>query len=355
MRKTYLDNVRCGIVLLVIFYHVIYLFNSLGIIRNVDIPGIPQMDVFLYLVYPWFMVCLFVIAGISARYALEKVSCGQYLRTRAKKILVPSIAGIFILGWTAGWVTNQYADMFMGSGSQIPGFVKYLIYCISGIGPLWFLHELMLATLILALLRKIDKNDRLWSLGGKTNLLVLFLLVFAVWGSAQILNTPLMEIYRNGIYIFTFLLGYYVFSHEKVQELLQKRALPFLGIAIALCVIYTVHYWGENYSTMENLKSFLTNLYAWFGTLAVLGCGKKFFDKETAFTRYMRPRSFRFYVLHLPLMVMLAYLLDRRLHVPAGIWMYVLVVVGEMILLPVLAAVVRKIPVVNRLLLGEKG
>lgn len=352
MRKTYLDNVRCGIVLLVIFYHVIYLFNSLGIIRNVDITGIPQMDVFLYLVYPWFMVCLFVIAGISARYALEKISLGQYLRTRAKKILFPSIAGIFILGWTAGWVTNQYADMFMGNGSQIPGFVKYLIYSVCGIGPLWFLHELMLATLILALLRKIDKNDRLWALGDKTNLLLLFLLVFAVWGSAQILNMPLFEVYRNGIYIFMFLLGYYVFSHEKVQELLQKWALLFLGIAVVLCVIYTVYYWGENYSTMENLKSFLTNLYAWFGTLAVLGCGKKFFDKENAFTRYMRPRSFCFYVLHLPLMVMLAYLMDRWLHVPAGIWMYVLVAVGEIILLPILAAVVGKIPVVNRLLLG---
>lgn len=355
MRKTYLDNLRYSIVLLVIVYHVFYMFNSLGIIRNVNIAGIPQLDVVLYVVYPWFMVVLFAISGMGARYALEKLSGKQYLKSRVKKILIPSIAGIFIIGWVGGWVTNQYNDMFAGNGDLIPGFVKYLIYCFAGIGPLWYMHELFLATLVLLLTRKLDKKDKLGALGAKTNLIALFLLVFAVWGSAQILNTPLIEVYRNGIYIFMFLLGYYVFAHEKVQELLQKWALLFLGIAVVLCVIYTVYYWGENFTTTQNLKSLLTNLYAWFGTLAVLGCGKKWLDKETAFTRYMRTNSFGFYVLHLPLMVILAYVLDKVLHVPNGIGMYVLLAVCEAILLPIVTFIIRKLPIVNRLVLGTKG
>lgn len=355
MRKTYLDNLRYGIVLLVIVYHVFYMFNSLGIIRNVNIAGIPQLDVIMYVVYPWFMVALFVISGMGARYALEKLSGKQYLKGRVKKILVPSIAGIFIIGWVGGWVNNQYNDMFAGAGDLIPGFVKYFIYCFAGIGPLWYMHQLFLATLVLLLIRKLDKKDKLGALGAKTNLIALFLLVFAVWGSAQIFNTPLIEVYRNGIYIFMFLLGYYVFSHEKVQELLQNRALLFLAIAVTVCVIYIVYYQGENYTAMENLKSFLTNLYAWFGTLAVLGCGRKWFHKESAFTRYMRNNSFGFYVLHLPLMVILAYVLDKLLHVPAGIWMYVLLAVSVAILLPIVTLIVRKIPIVNRLVLGTKG
>lgn len=355
MRKTYLDNVRYGIVLLVIVYHVFYMFNSLGIIRNVNIAGIPQLDVILYVVYPWFMVTLFVISGMGARYALEQMSSKQYLKSRAKKILVPSLAGIFIIGWVAGWVTNQYNDMFAGAGDLIPGFVKYFIYCFAGIGPLWYMHQLFLATLVLLLIRKLDKKDKLGALGAKTNLIALFLLVFAVWGSAQILNTPLIEVYRNGIYIFMFLLGYYMFSHEKVQELLQKWVLLFLGIAVVLCVIYTIYYWGENYSAMQNLKSLLTNLYAWFGTLAVLGGGRKWFNKETAFTRYMRNNSFGFYVLHLPLMVILAYILDKLLHVPAGIWMYLSLAVSVAVMLPILTFIFRKLPVVNRMVLGTKG
>ena len=352
MRKIYLDNLRSGIVLLVIFYHVVYMFNSVGVICNVDIAGIPQMDVFLYILYPWFMVSLFAIAGMSARYALEHQSGKQFLRARVRKLLIPSIVGIFVYGWVAGWVTNQYTDMFGGNGMLIPALIKYLIFCLCGIGPLWFLHELMLATIILLLLRKVDKKDKIWNLGGRVNLPVLIVLALAVWGSAKILNTPLVEVYRNGIYLFMFLLGYYVFSHDEVQEILQKWAMPFLTIASVLCVIYTIYYWGENYSALHNLKSLLTNLYAWFGTLAVLGCGRRYMNKETAFTRYMRSRSFGYYVLHYPLMVLLAYALDQWTTVPAGL-MYLLVALGEVILLPILAAMVRRIPVVKRLLLGS--
>jgi len=106
---------------------------------------------------------------------------------------------------------------------------------------------------------------------------------------------------------------------------------------------------------MQNLKSLLTNFYAWFGILTVLGCGRKWFHKENAFTRYMRNNSFGFYVLHLPLMVTLAYVLDKILHVPAGIWMYALLAVSVAILLPIVTLIVRKIPIVNCLLLGRKG
>ena len=72
MRKYFSDNLRCGIVLSVIFYDVFYMFNSVGVIGNVDIIGIPQLDLVLYILYPWFMAALFLLAGISARYALQK-------------------------------------------------------------------------------------------------------------------------------------------------------------------------------------------------------------------------------------------------------------------------------------------
>lgn len=353
MRKIYLDNVRYGIVLSVILYHVFYMFNSLGIIRNVEIAGIPQLDVILYVLYPWFMVCLFAIAGMSARYALQKQTGKHFLKTKVRKILVPSIAGIFVLGWVSGFVTNQYTDMFAGNGDVIPGIVKYLVYCLSGIGPLWFMHELMVAYLVLLLIHKIDKKDKLSLLGEKVNLPVLLLLVIAVWGSAQILNTPLIEIYRNGIYIFVFLLGYYVLAQKKVEELIRKYALLFQGIALALGIIYTVLYWGKNYSLMENLKSIPTNLYAWFGTLAVLAMGMRYFDKETAFTRYMRDRSFGFYVLHYPLMVLIVFGIDQVIDGPAILY-YVLTLLLEMVLLPVVTELIRRFPVVRALLLGIK-
>ena len=352
MRKPFLDNLRYSIVLLVIFYHVFYLFNSVGVITNVDIPGIPALDAVQYVLYPWFMVTLFVISGICARYSLQKQTNKEFLKSKVRRQLIPSVAIIFIIGWTSGWVTGQYANMFGTNSAGIPGFAKYLIWSLSGIGSLWFLHQLLAAEVVLVLLRKIDRKDRLHRLGGKVTMPVLCLMVFALWGSAQILNTPVIEVHRNGIYIFAFLLGYCVFSHDHIQKMLAKHAPVLLGFSGLLTVIYTVRFWGENYASMVNLKAFLTNAYAWSATLAVLGAGKRWMDKETCFTRYMAPRSFGFYVLHYPVLVLGAWAADRLLHLP--VWsMYLLLPVLLVIILPPLVAIIKRLPVLKTLILGE--
>ncbi len=352
MRKPFLDNLRYSVVLLVVFYHVCYLFNSVGVLTNVSIPGIPAMDAVLYLCYPWFMITQFVISGACARYTLQKQTHKQFLKSKARRQLLPSIAGIFVIGWVSGWVTNQYTDMFAGNGDQIPGVIKYLIWCVSGTGALWFLHELFLANCLLVLIRKIDKKDRLWQLGGRIAFPVLCLLSVALWGSAQILNTPLIEVYRHGIYLFSFLIGYCVFSHECVHDMLAKAAPFLLAVAGVLAACYTVYYWGENYASMSCLQSLPTNLFAWFGMLAVFGVGKRWMDSQNAFTRYMTPRSFGIFALHYPFLALGAWTMDRLLHWP--VWsMYIFLPAISALLLPAIIILVKKTPVVRMLLLGE--
>lgn len=351
MRKPFLDNLRYSIVLLVILYHVCYLFNRVGIITNVAIPGIPALDIVEYLLYPWFMVTLFLISGICARYSLQRQTNREFLKTKVRRQLIPSVALVLAFGWIVGWVTNQYSDLF--AGAPTPGIVKYLIYCMMGIGVLWFLHELLLGEAVLVLIRIIDRKDLLPQLGGKVTAPVLCLMVFALWGSAQILNAPVIECYRNGIYIFAFLMGYFVFSHDRVQNLLAKWAPGLLVAGGILAAAYTAVYWGQNYTAPENLQSFLTNAYAWFATLAVLGAGKRWLDQETGFTRYMADRSFGFYVLHYPLMVLSAYVLDRCFSVP--VWaMYLLLPIEMALLLPPMVKLIQRIRLLRALVLGKR-
>ena len=352
MRKLYLDNIRIGIVWIVVVYHIIYSFNSVGVINNVGIKGIPQMDAFLCFVYPWFMNCLFLIGGISARHSLEKRSGRQFIKERIKRLLIPSIASVFILGWIIGYITTLYIGMFSGEAAGVPGIIQYLIRCMMGIGPLWFAHELFLASVVLLILRAIDKKDSLRKLGSKVNMPILLLLVLPVWGSSFVLNTPVVEVYRNGIYVFMFLLGYYIFSHNHVIEQLEKWKIPLLIIAILLGVSYTIYYYGSNYTEAACLNSVFTNLYLWIMILAILGCGKAWFDKGNRFTVYLNSRSFGVYVLHYPLIVVSIYFMDTYLKVPVSL-MYVLLLLISLTLLPLLIEVVRRIPVVNFLLLGE--
>lgn len=352
MRKTYLDNIRVGIVWIVVIYHIIYSFNSVGVINNTGLLGIPQMDSFLYFVYPWFMCCLFLVSGMGARYSLEKRNSRQFLKERVKRLLIPSIAGIFLLGWVAGTVTTLYNGMFAQDGAKIPAVIQYIIRCMIGIGPLWFAHQLFLASAILLLIRVIDKKDKLWKLSEKVNMPILLLFFFPVWLSAHLLNTPLIEVYRNGIYIFMFLLGYYVFSHDHVMEQLEKWKIPLLITALILGICYTVYYYGENFSTAECLKSPFTNLYLWVMILAVLGCAKAWLNKSNRFTEYLSSRSFAVYVLHYPMIVAAVYLLDTYLKLPM-LSVYMLLLLISLTVLPCIIEIVRRIPGIRFLLLGE--
>lgn len=100
MRKHYLDNIRWGTILLVVLYHVLYMFNGVmtdGVVGSVtDFHG---QDVLQYILYPWFMVILFIVSGMCSRYYLEQHSVREFFRARTRKLLVPSTIGLFVLGW----------------------------------------------------------------------------------------------------------------------------------------------------------------------------------------------------------------------------------------------------------------
>ena len=171
---------------------------------------------------------------------------------------------------------------------------------------------LFLFSCILALLKRIDNKDCVWNACKNANLPIIFLLFVVIFGAAQILNMPILTTYRFGIYFAAFLIGYYVFSHEEVQEKIESVCIPMLCLAVIGAVCYTVYYFGSDYTSSACLQSIITNLYLWVVVLAVIGCAKKYCGGETAFTRYMAKSSFGFYILHYPVLTVVCYLLHYR-------------------------------------------
>lgn len=350
MRKSYLDNIRWATVILVLIYHVFYMFNGVGVLGG--IPGaanIPVFDMAACIIYPWFMVLLFVIAGMSARYALQKRTEKQFIKERAVKLLIPSTLGLFVIHWITG-----YLNIKMGGGlAYIPPALVYPISVISGIGPLWFIQTLFIFSCVLVLFRKMDKADKVWTLCEKANLPVILLLFLLIFGAAQILNMPVLTMYRFGIYFASFLIGYYVFSHEKVQEIIEKICIPMLCLAIVGVVFYGFYYGGSDYASPACLQSMITNLYLWIVVLAIIGCGRKYFNRETTFTRYMTKSSFGIYILHYPVLISVCYVLQYHLDFPA-IWNYVIALVVEISMTFAVYEVIKRIPVIRYFVLGIK-
>lgn len=351
MRKYYLDNIRWATVLLVLIYHVCYLFNNVGVLGGIGSgKSIPAFNALLYFVYPWFMVLLFVIAGISARYSLEKRSCKQFMSDRAVKLLIPSTFGLFIFHWITG-----YINIKVGGGlAYIPALIRYPIFALSGTGPLWFIQMLFLFSLLIVLIRKIDKKDKIWSFCGKANSAAVLLFAIPIWGAAQILNMPVLTLYRFGIYGTAFLLGYFVFSHDNVQDSVEKMHIQMLIATIALGVLYVLSYFGKDYTSPQCLQSISTNVYLWIAVLAVLGCGKAWGNQTSRFSKYMTESSFGLYIVHYPILMIICYFLYYKCNLPEAM-NYIIASVTEIIFTAALFELLKRTPVIRFLVLGIKN
>ena len=114
-RKHWIDNLRWVTVLLVLFYHVFYFYNNKGVFGGIggfgEYPECKQyQDIVMYVLYPWFMPLLFLLAGVSARYALQKQSAKEWFKARTRKLLVPGTIGLFVFHWMVGYFNTVVAS-----------------------------------------------------------------------------------------------------------------------------------------------------------------------------------------------------------------------------------------------------
>lgn len=348
MRKQYLDNIRWATVLLVLVYHVFYLFNSAGVLGGVgSFSKVQYQDALLYFVYPWLMVLLFLISGISTRYALESRSNKQFIKDRTVKLLVPSTLGLFIFQWMVGYLNLKNG----GAWDLIPEFIRYPIMVVSGIGPLWFIQMLWIFSLLIVLIRKIDFKDSLYIFCSKINIFVILLLFIPVWGASQILNAPIITTYRFGIYFFVFLLGYFIFSHDNVQAKLEKINLPMLYISVLMGIGYTWYFFGKNYADDFCLKHIFTSIYLWAAVIAILGCGKAWFEKTSRFASYMTKSSFGIYIVHYLVVLATCYYLKSFTQFSVLV-IYFLSILSVLIISPALYELLKRVPIIRFMVLG---
>lgn len=353
MRRKYLDNIRWVTILIVIIYHVIYMFNGVttyGVIGPFS-EDQPQ-DIFLYIVYPWFMFLLFVVSGMAARFELDHKGESGFIRNRTRKYLVPSTIGLFVFWWILGYYNMLIGGAFESMGT-VPKPVLYLIMCISGIGPLWYIQMLWLFSLILIWIRIIEK-DRVYNLAAKTNVFIIVLLGIAVYGAAQVLNTPIVVVYRFGIYGLGFLLGYFIFSHEEVMEKLEKYWMLFGLLALAFCILFLVFNLGKPYPEHEVLDTFLCNMYAWFGTLGLLAFMKKWGDFHNGFSDWMCRKSWGLYVFHYLGIAISSWYIKMYLPQMPVFFVYLLVLVSGIAGALLLYEIISRIPVLRWCVLGIK-
>ncbi len=352
-RKYYIDNLRWLWILLLIPFHAAMAWNSwegnyIWLYEN------KVMSSLVIFIAPWFMPLLFVLAGMSARYALNKRNYKQFAMERIKKLLIPLITGIVtvvaFMAFMADKFHNNYNESFLNhynvfftNISDMTGYEGFFTP-----GHLWFILFLFIISMVSLLLIELQKKilPKLSFSKFRTFLLPV-LMVF------PLIMTPILDFGGKSIGgdLALFLLGYYILSEEDVLERMTKYRYIYIISMFVFDIISTYLFvWKGNQTGI--VVSICYPCAAWFGILGFLGLARCNFNQNNVFTRYMSSRSFMIYIFHFGWLVVFQFYLCEITN--SIVITYCISLIGTFVMTLFTCEVIRRILGI-RFLFGEKG
>lgn len=345
-RKNYIDNIRNLTILLLFPVHTFMIWNDFGSRFYIWQGENKILSTLIVLVNPWFMPVLFVLAGMSARYALEKRTYREFVIQRVSKLLIPFISGMILLVPFQTLYARKFFDGYEGS---LPDNWKYFFTHLTDFsgydgaftpGHLWFILFLFLISLAALLLFRFVPYERLKGRVEKMPAFGVLLLFLPVWLMYYLGNFGGFSIGKN---LALYLAGYYVLSNERIMEKLERNVkwltgLFVIGTAVSVTVYYRYSYYGDLW----------VNFIGWISILVLLVAGKRYLNKRTGFTKYFNQASYPIYILHQSILVALAYYVVQAVNV---LWLQVFCILLGSFLLTVSAYhLIKLIPVVRKLI-----
>ena len=350
MRKPYIDNLRNLTILLLFPVHTFMIWNDFGSRFYIWKGEEKVPSTLIVLVNPWFMPILFVLAGISARYAFKKYTVSAFLIQRVKKLLIPFLFGLVVLVPLQTLYARKFFDQYEGGIFENLQYYFTHLTDFSGYdgaftpGHLWFILFLFLIS-IMALApfhfypyeRVRKRVERMPAFG------ILFLFI-PVWLMYYLGNFGGFSIGKNFV---LYLAGYYVLSNDSILEKLEKNIKWLFGLCLmetiaSAALYYKFSYYGDLW----------IHLIGWNSILVLLILARKFLNNSNGFTVYFNQASYPVYILHQSILVALAYYVVKNI---TGIFLQVVCIWTGSFGLTILAYhLIRKIPLVRNLV-GIKG
>lgn len=350
MRKYYMDNLRSLSILLLFPVHTFMIWNDFGSRFYIWEGENKICSTLIVLVNPWFMPLLFVLAGMSARYALKRRSGKVFAAERIRKLGIPFLSGLLLLVPVQTLYARKYFFRYEGGYWENLKYFFTHVTDFSGYdgaftpGQLWFILFLLLIALISLPLFLKFPYEKVSKQVGRTSVLILLLCFLPVWVLYYLGNFGGFSLGKN---FALYLLGYYVLSGDRVMETLEKNAVMLLclwlaGTALLGGLYYKYSYYGDLWVC----------LIGWIGILALLVIGKKYLNRRIKFTDYFQEISYPVYLLHQSILVAAAYYIVQADWSLAG--RAACICLGSFLLTVLGCELLKRIPGL-RVLLGVRG
>lgn len=309
IRKHYIDNLRNLTILLLFPVHTFMIWNNFGSRFYIWLGENRLLSTLIVLVNPWFMPILFVLAGMSARYALEKRTKREFVMQRVRKLLVPFMFGMIFLVPFQTLYARKFYDNYQGSLFDNWKYFYTHLTDFSGYdgaftpGHLWFILFLFLIAMVSLIVFRLAPYEKMAVCVEKMPVFGVVLLFIPIWLMYYLGNFGGFSLGKN---MALYLAGYYVLSNDWIMEKLERNriwlaALSVTGTIVSVTLYYRFSYYGDLW----------VNFIGWISILALLVAAKRMLNKKTGFTEYFNQASYPIYILHQSILVAFAYYIVR--------------------------------------------
>ena len=317
LRRSEFDWLRVLAFGMLIFFHTGMLFVSWDWhIKNNELSaGIVWPMIFIG---EWRMSLIFLISGVGVFYSLGYRSIKSFTKDRLKRILIPLIAGIFLL------VAPQVYFERLTQGSDMDYLEFYLSFLRFEPYPsgnfswhhLWFLLYLLVYCLILTPILFAMKNSRL-DIGNLNRWLILLLPIFWLGTGEWVLAPQFPKTHSlyddwlsHFMYVSIFLIGFLIAASQKAQGKIKSLRIRALIMAIAITVVLYTFFWVGTLGSEYNNKKVYYYLVAanrWLWILTILGFSLQYLNKPSGHLPTVNQYVYPFYILHQTVIIILGY------------------------------------------------
>ncbi|MEM8817876.1 MAG: acyltransferase family protein, partial [Pseudomonadota bacterium] len=344
VRYHYMDNLRALAMLAGVLFHAALAYSPF--LHEVWLGSSPQksvaMDALAWFSHLFRMPLFFLIAGFFAAYLVGKRGVAGFLRNRAVRILIPLVvflpllwaATVWLVGWALTAVENPSPLLAsIAANLRNPDMPQQPLTTMH----LWFLYLLVQLCLLFGLLARYELHEHraLAKLCSARFLVFGLPLLIAPALATQLVPHPAPEqlqprlwaIVFYGLFFMTGLVLY------RRQQLIDELRVYLPWLIVSSVVLYVFIYaevprtlsleaafalqQGTPVSARSLFVGLLEACVAVHMTLVCLVVGKALLDTPNRASRYIADSSYWIYLVHLPLLFWLQFLL---LDVEWGLW-----------------------------------
>jgi peptidoglycan/LPS O-acetylase OafA/YrhL len=333
-RLFFADHLRAALVTLVVLHHLAVIYGAGAPFYYVEPPytdGAAFLTLLLFILVNqgYFMGLLFGLAGYFTPGSFDRKGARPFLRDRGLRLLVPLFAFVLVLNPIAMIGVYQMPSRLTGITEPFGWSSLSILF---GVGPLWFVEVLCFLTIGYIAWRALrparGPREEVPSSRPSYRAIGLFVIALAVTTyllrivvpigfAVPVLGLPTPAYLPQ--YVSFFVLGAVAFRRDWFRTIPGSMGRVGLAVALAATVLLFLPALGGG-SAFLGHGTWQSAAYAmWDSTfsvgisLALITFFRHSFNRESRLGRFLSEQSYTVYIIHTPLIVLLALAL-RGLH-----------------------------------------